>query len=42
MTILLTIVGIGLVCFVGLLFFDVIDRILFTIQELYLEISYRM
>jgi len=35
-------VAVSTIWAVGLLFFDVIDRILFTIQELYLEISYRM
>jgi len=35
-------VAVSTIWAVGLLFFDVIDRILFTIHELYLEISYRM
>jgi len=37
-----TIVGIGFACFVGLLFFDVLDRMLRFVQEVYREISLRL
>ena len=37
-----TIVGIGIVLFVGLLFFDVIDRMSLFIQDLYTEIALRL
>lgn len=40
-TTLATIVGIGIVCFVGLLFFDVLDRMLRFAQEIYTELSFR-
>ncbi|HHX02522.1 MAG TPA: DUF1282 family protein [Firmicutes bacterium] len=37
-----TLVGIGFACFVGLLFFDVLDRMLRFVQEVYREISLRL
>ncbi len=40
-TTLATIVGIGIVCFVGLLFFDVLDRMLRFGQEIYTELAFR-
>lgn len=40
-TTLATIVGIGVVCFVGLLFFDVLDRMLRFGQDIYTELAFR-
>ena len=37
-----TVVGIGIVLFIGLLFFDVVDRMLQFAQDLYIEISFRL
>ncbi|MDI9450153.1 MAG: YIP1 family protein [Limnochordia bacterium] len=37
-----TVVGIGFACFVGLLFFDVLDRMLRFVQEVYREITLRL
>ncbi|HKM17022.1 MAG TPA: YIP1 family protein, partial [Limnochordia bacterium] len=37
-----TIVGVGFACFVGLLFFDVLDRMLRFVQEVYREITLRL
>lgn len=40
-TTLTTIVGIGVVCFVGLLFFHVIDTMVQFFREIYLELTFR-
>lgn len=40
-TTIATIIGIGIIIFVGLLFFDVLDRMLRFIQEIYTELSFR-
>ncbi len=37
-----TVVGIGIVLFIGLLFFDVVDRMYQFAQDLYIEISFRL
>lgn len=42
LTTIAIVIGIGVVFFIGLLFFDVIDRLVRLVQELYTEISFRM
>ena len=41
-TTLATIVGIGIVCFIGLLFFHVIDTVAQFVQEMYRELTFRL
>lgn len=41
-TTIATIVGMGIVCFVGLLFFHVIDTMAKFIQEMYVELTFRL